>query len=108
NLRTGKVYAEYQYLKYLLDFHLRYDRSSLYYSWRDEKPQLSYNQRYIKNEVTVGASYPFSINSRITLSPYFVQTRYVDLNITSQLNNPNAGKETNVPENYAGGKVEFV
>ncbi len=108
NLRTGKVYAEYQYLKYLLDFHIRYDRSSLFYSWQDETPQFSYNQRYIKNEVTVGASYPFSVNSRITFSPYFVQTRYVDLNIASQLNNPNAGKETNVPENYAGGKIEFV
>lgn len=108
NLRTGKVYAEYQYLKYLLDFHIRYDRSSLFYSWQDEVPQLSYNQRYIKNIVTVGASYPFSVNSRISFSPYFVQTRYVDLNIAAQLNNPNAGNDTNVPENYAGGKVEFV
>ena len=110
NLRTGKVYAEYQYLKYLLDFHVRYDRSSLLYLWQDENqsPQLSYKQRYIKNAVTVGASYPFSVNSRITFSPYFVQTRYIDLNIAAQLNNPNAGPETNVRENYAGGKMEFV
>lgn len=109
NLRSGKVYGEYQFLKYLLDFNVKYDRSSIFYSRIVEgSSQETFQQRYIKNEVEVGVAYPFSVNSRITLTPYFVQTRYIDLNINAQLSNPSLGKETNVPENYGGGRLAYV
>lgn len=109
DLKSGQVYAEYQFLKYLLDFNVKYNRSSIFYSRIVEgSSQETFQQRYIKNEFEVGASYPFSVNSRITVTPYFVQTRYIDLNINAQLGNPNLGKETNVPENYSGGRLAYV
>jgi outer membrane protein assembly factor BamA len=106
NFRGGKVYADYQFLKYLMDFKARFERNSVFFQGIrddvDERPR----QRYILNKFEVGASYPFSASSRISINPYFIQTRYIDLATTLQV--PNTEDKTNVTAPFGGARIEYV
>jgi len=100
DLRSGDIFAEYQYLKNLVDYSGRYSREVIY--WNAENAL----QRYSKNIFEVGASLPLTVKSRVTFNPFYMQTRYEDLDPT--LLSPGPPFPASVGENYIGFKSEFI
>lgn len=70
---SGKLFAEYQYLKSRFDYRLRYDRTSI---------QMTDNfasQKYILNKLKLTIALPFTVSSRVSVSPFAANTSYYDL-----------------------------
>lgn len=102
DLKSGSFYGEYRYLKNTVDFHVRYDRKSLYRPTENSSSQ----QKYTLNKFEVGASLPLSVTSRLSVVPFFETTRFWDLDATSVLFPTSGPVTSNV--NYAGIKFEFI
>lgn len=98
DFRSGQVYADYQYLKYLIDYNIGFERKVI----SEEQVVL---ERYVKNEFEVGMSYPFDVRTRISLKPFIATTRYDNSEPFVQ-----GGLNFNesIKQNYGGAKVEFV
>ncbi len=73
NLKNGDIYGQYEFLKYLIDFNVRYDRNVYYFDSERLK------QRYSKNTLEVGAALPLNVKTRITLNPFFTRTKFANL-----------------------------
>lgn len=99
DLRSGDVFAEYKYLKNLLDYNVRYERSVI--NW-DTRAVL---HRYTKNRVELGVAYPFNIRTRLAIKPFYAVTTFDDLG--KAITNPPNFKDP-VSEQYAGATVEWV
>lgn len=70
---SGRLFAEYHYLKTRFDYKLRYDRNVV---------QMTDNfasQKYILNKLKLTAALPFTVSSRISVSPFVANTSYYDL-----------------------------
>ena len=92
-LRNSNLFAEYTNLKHRIDYGARVDRQTLFV------PDAGLSQKYRYNRVAVSASYPISVNSRFTLSPFYAITRLIDL---SSFTEPDRVSD------YAGLRGEFV
>ncbi len=92
-LRNSDLFAEYSNLTHRIDYGVRIDRQTLFI----DNEGLS--QRYRYNRVAINASYPLSVTSRFTVSPFYAVTRLLDL---SGL--PNRDRASD----YAGVRGEFV
>jgi Tol biopolymer transport system component len=101
NLRSGKLFGEYQYLKYTVDFNVRYDRKSLYMGTETG------SQKYALNQFEIGAALPFNNTSRIAIKPFYALTTYNDLDGLT-LTNPLPNAETSSTIHYAGFKAEYT
>jgi hypothetical protein len=101
NLRSGKLFGEYQYLKHTLDFNVRYDRKSLY------RGTESGSQKYALNQFELGAALPLNNTSRIALKPFYAMTTYNDLDGLT-LTNPTPSTETSNMVHYLGFKAEYT
>ena len=102
NLRSGKLFGEYQYLKYTVDFNIRYDRKSLYRS-----TESGNSQKYALNQFEIGASLPFNNTSRISIKPFYALSTYNDLDGLT-LTNPTPTTETSNITHYGGFKAEYT
>jgi len=108
DLRSGHIFAEYQYLKYMIDYRARFDRNVIFI----EQDQVI--QKYALNSFEVGASLPLSVTSRISLNPFYAFTRFWELNpevLRSNPIQPNPNipdPQTNSDLHYLGLKAEFV
>ena len=108
DLRSGNIFGEYQYLKYRLDFKGRYSRKTLL----AESEEVL--QRYNLNSLEAGMSYPLSITSRISFTPFYQFTTFYDLedrilrpipaNPPNNLSNPTDQSQYN----YLGFRASFV
>ncbi|ADB39594.1 hypothetical protein [Spirosoma linguale] len=92
-LRNSDLFAEYTNLTHLIDFGARVDRQTLFV---DGSGIL---QKYRYNRVALSASYPISVNSRFTVSPFYAITRLIDLSSFA---------EPDRVSDYAGLRGEFV
>jgi len=101
DLRSGDIFAEYQYLKNLLDYSGKYSREVIY--WNTE----SALQRYSKNVFEVGASLPLTPKIRVTFKPFYMLTRYEDLDPTL-LSSPGPPYPSNIGDSYLGFKSELT
>ena len=93
NFRNTDLWVEYSNLAHRIDYGMKVERSSIYVD------DLSVTQKYRFNRVTFNASYPFSETSRFTISPFFAETRLLDVSSLS------------IPDDvssYAGARAEFV
>jgi len=99
DLRSGDIFGEYNYLKYLLDFSVGFERNVI--QW-DRGANL---HKYSKNSINFGVSYPISPRARISLKPFYMFTRFDDLEAI-----PTAPPEfqSSVIDHYAGGTAEFI
>lgn len=102
DLKSGRFYGEYRYLKYTVDFHARYERKSLFRPTENS----SASQKYTLNTYEIGASMPFSVTSRLSVTPFIESTHFWDLDPNSVLF-PTAGPVTS-KVNYAGVNIEFI
>lgn len=95
SLRNTDLFAEYTNQTHRIDYGVRVDRQALFV----DTPDVGLLQKYRYNRVAVNASYPISVNSRFTVSPFYAITRLIDL--TSY------GEPDRVSD-YAGLRGEFV
>ncbi|MEO1049600.1 MAG: translocation protein TolB [Bacteroidota bacterium] len=77
DLRSGDIFAEYQYLKDRIDYNIRFDRNVIFQNFAVEVN--SFTHRYTKNTIQFGASLPLSVKSRFTINPFYTFTRFEDL-----------------------------
>lgn len=92
-LRNSDLFAEYTNLTHRIDYGARIDRQTLFV---DGAGML---QKYRYNRFAVSASYPISVNSRFTVSPFYAITRLIDLSSFA---------EPDRVSDYAGLRGEFV
>ncbi|WP_080057825.1 hypothetical protein [Spirosoma aerolatum] len=92
-LRNSELFAEYTNLTHRIDYGARIDRQTLFI---DGAGLL---QKYRYNRFAVSASYPISVNSRFTVSPFYALTRLIDLSSFA---------EPDHVSDYAGLRGEFV
>ncbi|MEQ8470638.1 MAG: translocation protein TolB [Marinoscillum sp.] len=97
NLRSGDVFGEYQFLKYWMDFHVRFDRNSFIID-----PQTSFLrgtseqnllQKYTLNKIEVGVALPLTNTFRFELSPFYANTHFNNLHweAVANITNPSVG-----------------
>lgn len=101
DLRSGDIFAEYQYLKNRVDYSLRYDREVIF---RDNEML----HKYSKNAFEIGAAYPFNPKTRIALKPFYAVTRFENLEPTLVGNVPTPVFSPYSSEQYGGATVEMV
>ena len=101
DLRSGDIFAEYQYLKSLVDYSARFDREVVY--WNTENTL----QRYSKNTFEIGASLPLNVKTRVTFKPFYTFTRYEDLDPTL-LSTPGPPYPENTGVSYLGFKSQII
>ncbi len=104
DLKNNDLYAEYQFLKYKIDFGARFERRTILQTADDDS---NIRQRYTLNKFSLMAAYPLSVTSRVSFKPFYATTRSFDLNDVllipgSQL------QPIDTKAGYAGGTVEFV
>ena len=92
-LRNSELFAEYTNLTHRIDYGVRADRQTIFV----DGAGLLQKNRY--NRFAVSASYPISVNSRFTVSPFYAITRLVDLSSFA---------EADRVSDYAGVRGEFV
>lgn len=92
-LRNSDLFAEYTNLTNRIDYGFRVDRQTL----SVEDRGLSQRNRY--NRVALSASYPISVTTRFTVSPFYAITRLIDMASFS---------EADRTSDYAGVRGEFV
>ncbi len=101
DLRSGKLFGEYRYLKYTIDFNARYDRKSLY------RGTESGSQKYTLNKFELGASLPLNVTSRLSIKPFYAFTRYYELDPLILITPPPTVTTSN-SDQFAGFNAEFV
>ncbi|WP_017732057.1 PD40 domain-containing protein [Nafulsella turpanensis] len=102
DLRSGDLFLEYEFLKYLLDFNARFGRRVIF------QPLGNYEKhKYVLNELSFGASLPLNVSTRIAAGPVFATSRFLEVTYNS-LVNPTAGAPGSAQTFYAGGHVELV
>ncbi|MEZ0539294.1 hypothetical protein [Fibrella arboris] len=95
NLKNSDLWAEYQNLKYRIDYGVRVDRQTLFLDAGE------FSQRFRYNKVSLTASYPISVNTKFSVSPFYALTRQIDLSFQGQ-GQPDAVSD------YAGARAEVV
>jgi len=101
----GDIYAEFQYLRYWLDFKLRIDRKT----YLIDNPSVDINllHKYKLNQIKVSASLPLIHTFRVEASPLFTTTSFTNLNFLS-VTGQGAEQASNNTENYIGGKASLI
>jgi hypothetical protein len=107
NLRQGDIFGEYQFLKYRVDFKMRYDRKVIRRESNGNNQLEAANQKYVLNTYTVGASLPLSVYTRIAFQPFFSTTRFLELDYRTLSTSP-PSFPTDISTSYAGFKSEIV
>jgi outer membrane protein assembly factor BamA len=103
DLRSGDIFLEYEFLKYLLDFNVRVDRRVLMQPLETQE-----KFKYILNEAEFEASLPLNVSTRIAAGPIFGNSRFLAITNSSLLNYSGNTDQTDVNTFYAGAKVEMV
>jgi hypothetical protein len=68
-LKSGDLFAEYGNYKKRIDFGARFDRRSFY-----DGQEGQVGRKYLYNKGMATISYPFSVASRLSFSPFYINT----------------------------------
>lgn len=105
--KSGDVYAEFQFLPHRIDYSFRFDRKVIFWETVvDDAADVEF-QKYSFQKIEVGASYPLSVRTRVTIKPFAGYTQFVDLG----LDQPRTGVPSFRPDQkqyYAGTRAEVV
>jgi len=113
DLRSANIYGEYQYLKYWMDFKVRFDRNTYIID-----PNVSFLrgtqegdliQKYTLNQVEVGASLPLTNTFRFEVFPFYANTRFSNLQWEAVIQNNTATVlAPNSMVHYGGARAALV
>ena len=101
NVNNSSFFGEYEYLKKRVDFRLRYDKVNL------EINDDFFGQRYSLNMLEGTAAYPLNLTTRVSVSPFFAQTRYVSILGNNGGSSPPPDPSDEVKD-YLGFRGQFV
>lgn len=96
NLNNSNFFAEYEFLKYRLDFRAKFERHNLQLT-TDGVVRHKYSMDVIKTSV----SYPLNITTRLTFEPFYAATHFTNLSFGSLTVN-------DVVSKYSGFNTELV
>ncbi|MFT5640545.1 MAG: hypothetical protein ACI9A7_000642 [Cyclobacteriaceae bacterium] len=106
DFKSGDIFAEYQYLKYWMDFHVRFERQ-VYLPIVEQEENLI--QKYSLNTFEITAAVPLTNTFRLEASPFVSFTDFRNLQIDAISQNasgldmaPNSGRS------YGGLKVGAI
>ena len=100
----GDFFAEYKYLKYLMDFKVRLIRQSIYF---ENDAENFLRQSYKLNGLIAGAAVPFNNKFRLELNPFLQQTSFNNLQYESvNTNAADYAKDSRIL--YTGFKLKGV
>lgn len=103
DFKNGDVYIGYDYLKERIDYSALYERKVIFI----DSPPIA--ERYVKNTFEIGASYPFNIRTKLSVKPFFTETRYDDLFPFSSPTSPSTFNfDKSVINRFVGTKMELV
>ena len=103
DFRQGDLFAEFQYLKYWMDFKVRIDRKTYVL----ENQSDFFRHKYKLNRFKVSAALPVTHTFRLEASPFFTQTSFTNLNFLS-VTNQATDQAVNSRQSYAGGILSLV
>jgi hypothetical protein len=98
NLRSRSYFAEYEYLRYRVDYRFKFDKETLFL---DQERALFH--RYHLSRFEGSASYPFSVASRISVGLFYARTSFTDLTY-----NPTIIGASDINHNYVGTRAEYT
>ncbi len=107
DLKNGDVYGEFQYLPHRIDFSARFDRKVIFWQPPNRDVVEEENQKYSFQKLELGASYPLSVRTRLTLKPFFGFTEFIDRGRSPLLSGAPTFRPTQT-QFYTGAKVEVV
>lgn len=108
DFKSGDIYAEYDYLKYWMDFRLRLDRK-VYLFEANPSVELDPQQKYTLNKIELAASLPLTNIFRFEVAPILAITQFQNLESNYVIGN--AVAQDFADDNrvvYTGGKVSAV
>lgn len=103
DFKQGDIFAEFQYLKYWMDFKFRIDRKT----YLLENSNNTFRHKYKLNRFKATAALPVTHTFRIEASPFFTETSFTNLNFLS-VTNQATDQATNSRQRYAGGSVSLI
>ena len=104
SFEQGDFFAEYKYLKYLMDFKVRLIRQSIYF---ENDAENFLRQSYKLNGLIAGAAVPFTNKFRLELNPFLQQTSFNNLQYESvNTNAADYAKDSRIL--YTGFKLKGV
>ena len=110
NLRSGRYFGEYHYLKDRLDYHVGFSRKTVFRTIEDTRTE-EFDIKYVKHRIEAGVSYPLDVRSRIGITPFYVGTRSFDQDPNLLILNPGSGPRPapiDTKRDYFGAKLEYV
>ncbi|NMM48670.1 PD40 domain-containing protein [Marinigracilibium pacificum] len=107
DLKSGGIFTEYQFLKYLIDFKIKFERETFFVDPETESSQINDDRhKYVKNKITLGAAYPFSVRSRLEFNPFYLNTQFHSLSpVYTQFPDPDQSRQIT---NYGGFDLAYV
>ncbi len=103
DFKQGDLFAEFQYLKYWMDFKARVDRKTYLLESQDN----FFRHKYKLNRLRLTAALPITHSFRIEASPFLTETSFTNLNFLSVTNQATDQAE-NSRERYFGGSISLV
>jgi Tol biopolymer transport system component len=97
NLKNYDLFSEYNNYTKLIDWGVRAERRAIGIDFGTDDPTLSY--KFISNKVSAKISYPFSVVSRISLMPFWMDASAKEVDYVTF----NQGKST-----FSGYTLEYV
>ena len=101
DLKSGDFFVQYQYLKQFLDYSVRGDRRVITWENGNSLQQLKLNM------FEAGASLPLSTKARVSVKPFYAQTRYENL-VPSNFSFSNPSYRPIGVKQYLGATLEAV
>lgn len=108
NFQQGDLFAEFQYLKYWMDFRVRIDRKTYLLENQSNTGSASdFRHKYKLNRFKVTAALPITHTLRLEASPFFTETSFTNLNFLSVTGQSNELAKNSL-QKYMGGSVSLI
>ena len=103
NLKSGDIFVEYSFLANRIDYKIGFNRKIIEL---DNEEEFLYH-RYKYNSIFISSSYPLSRYSRIEISPFYLYSKFNDLDYRV-LNSTSLPYLTQSSNRYLGFKTNFT
>lgn len=103
DFKQGDLFAEFQYLKYWMDFKVRVDRKT----YLLERQNNFFRHKYKLNRFKITAALPLTHTFRVEASPFYTETSFTNLNFLS-VTGQATDQAQNSRQRYFGGSVSLV
>ncbi|NQZ75498.1 MAG: translocation protein TolB [Ekhidna sp.] len=105
NFQQGDIFAEFQYLKYWMDFKARIDRKT--YILENQSFDDNLQHKYQMSRLQLTAALPVTHTFRVEVSPFYTETSFTNLNFLS-VTGQASEQAANSRERYLGGTFSLV